>query len=559
MMSNYAVRRGTVADLPYVHGLIKDSFAAMNDYYTDPKMQEMMASAAVSACETDLSANDFEKTYFSSYGTYFWVVEDKESGGVYGCCAIKRTTADSAEVVRMAVNPEMRGKGLGKLLIEELDTFCLVTGVLHVKLWTGNPGAAKFYAQCGFVNLAPEGSRVVRMVKYLGERIIRKVSIVGGTHGNERIGIELIRQWVENRNPIVRSTFDTALVIGNPLAVKKNIRFVDSDMNRLFSENDILERSNEESGDEIQQAIDLNKQLGPKGVINGEYGCDFIIDLHSSNSNVGLMAMGADSDKDHHTLRLSEYLLNKKEFQDLKICFSKLNKNESPNVDSISPYGIAYEVGPIAHGTLNYDMLEKTRQLVLGTLDFIEEQNTKLLQAASLDSTYAESDIQEYVQKYEQTKFIESTKDKGVFVSQGRDVVYLKNKECEKIICKKEPFSRLDCYVPVPPALEYPDTGDKALLPVSERAPCKHAIHPSLEGKDWEVLEEGSPMFITTDGTHTVTPFIRPVAPIGFHGPPPTASTEPLPDLYPVFINEAAYQRGGIGFMLYKKDKRTIP
>jgi GNAT superfamily N-acetyltransferase len=43
-----------------------------------------------------------------------------------------RTTADSAEVVRMAVNPEMRGKGLGKLLIKELDKFCLVTGVLHV-------------------------------------------------------------------------------------------------------------------------------------------------------------------------------------------------------------------------------------------------------------------------------------------------------------------------------------------------------------------------------------------------------------------------------------------
>jgi succinylglutamate desuccinylase len=138
---------------------------------------------------------------------------------------------------------------------------------------------------------------------------------------------------------------------GNPLAVKKNIRFVDSDMNRLFSEKDILQRGIKgvkdkdidctlECGDEIQQASNLNKQLGPKGVINGEYGCDFIIDLHSSNSNVGLMAMAADSDKDHHTLRLSEFLLNKKEFQDLKICFSKLNKNDSPNVDSISPYGI---------------------------------------------------------------------------------------------------------------------------------------------------------------------------------------------------------------------------
>jgi succinylglutamate desuccinylase len=547
----------------------------MNDYYTDPKMQEMMASAAVSACETDLSANEFEKTYFSSYGTYFWVVEDTETGVVYGSCAVKRITADSAEVVRMAVNPEMRGKGLGKLLIKELDNFCLVTGVLQVKLWTGNPGAAKFYGQCGFVNLAPEGSRVVRMVKYLGERVIRKVAIVGGTHGNERIGIELIRQWVADRTPVERSTFDTAVVMGNPLAVKKNIRYVESDMNRLFSEKDILHRTEllttssgvgevkntdiecmVQSGDEIQQAIDLNKQLGPKGIINGEYGCDYIIDLHSSNSNVGLMAMGADSDKDYHTLRLSEHLLSKNEFKDLKICFSKLNKNDSPNVDSISPYGIAYEVGPVAHGTLNYDMLEKTRQLVLSTLDFIEEQNVKLLQAASIESTYGESDIQLYEQKYEQKSFIESTKDKGVYSSQGRDVIYVKNVECEKIVCKKEPFNRLDCYVPVPPGIEYPDKTDKD-IPLAERAPCMHAIHPMLEGKDWKIFEEGAPMFISTDGTHTVTPFVRPAAPTGGHGPP-MVTTEPLPDLYPVFINEAAYQRGGIGFMLYKKDKRTI-
>lgn len=98
-------------------------------------------------------------------------------------------------------------------------------------------------------------------------------------------------------------------------------------MNRHFTMKDVTARSLLETvpGLEEQQASYLNKLLGPKGAINEPYGTDFIIDLHSSNSNVGLVAMINHADKDIHALRLVNHLLNEHpEFSDLKIACSRL-------------------------------------------------------------------------------------------------------------------------------------------------------------------------------------------------------------------------------------------
>lgn len=211
------------------------------------------------------------------------------------------------------------------------------------------------------------------------------------------------------------------LPVGNPLAVRANVRYVESDMNRQFLLKDILDRekdinnennllekkdndnNNDSSSDNIinekNQAIKLNNILGPKNNINKPYGYDYIIDLHSSNSNIGLMGMVNAADNDCHSLRLSKYLLNVKKkninkdnginkttnntnndndntrnmsimetivesintisainldenttkndllFPDLKFTTSKYSKVEGINVDTLSPYGIAFEVG----------------------------------------------------------------------------------------------------------------------------------------------------------------------------------------------------------------------
>ena len=412
-----------------------------------------------------------------------------------------------AELCKMAVSPKVRGQGLGNLLVKELDNFCSETGVLHVSLSTANLRAGNFYQKCGFVDLMPEGSEVMRMTKYYGERVIRKVAIVGGTHGNERIGVELIRQWAIDGNALKRSTFETSVLIGNPIATKANIRYQKADMNRQFAEKDIenwqaTSSIETKAGDdnsieveiveeEVLQARKLNEILGPKGVINGVHNSDFIIDLHSSISNVGLMGMINGAGRDCHAVRLSQYLLEsrKEDFPDLRITTSKSNKNDAPNVDSISPYGIAFEVGPISHGTISFNLLEKTRKLVYASLDFIEQQNMKLLHAASQNLEVEISDTTSST-----TSSTSFTTVNGVIRSQDRDIVLANTPETRELICKIPPFSNIKTYVEVS-KVHYPTNNTQGKEGKGEgkeenenvhEFPTSTCIHPSLEGKYWK-------------------------------------------------------------------------
>jgi len=155
------------------------------------------------------------------------------------------------------------------------------------------------------------------LVLRLGERIIKKTVIVGGTHGNERIGVELVNFWNEiDKTQIKRSTFNTKLLIGNYKAVALNQRYCDHDLNRQFitstskySNKDDNDKKNNseyainipERSIEKERAIEIQILFGEKsnpssgwslntnGII--KHSTDFLIDLHSSTSNVGLVCM----------------------------------------------------------------------------------------------------------------------------------------------------------------------------------------------------------------------------------------------------------------------------
>ncbi len=69
--------------------------------------------------------------------------------------------------------------------------------IAKIYLWTGNPESAKFYERVGYHNVITEYSpneklRGFKFVKYLQEVLIKKVAVVGGTHGNEVIFFLLI-------------------------------------------------------------------------------------------------------------------------------------------------------------------------------------------------------------------------------------------------------------------------------------------------------------------------------------------------------------------------------
>jgi hypothetical protein len=44
---------------------------------------------------------------------------------------------------------------------------------------------------------------------------IENVILVGGTHGNEPVGIQLINRWEKNLKPVFRESFNISLMIAN--------------------------------------------------------------------------------------------------------------------------------------------------------------------------------------------------------------------------------------------------------------------------------------------------------------------------------------------------------
>jgi len=74
-------------------------------------------------------------------------------------------------------------------------------------------------------------------------------------------------------------------------------------------------------------------------------------------------------------------------------------------------------------------------------------------------------------------------------------------------------------------------------------------IHPHLQGKDFQPLKRGDPAFLSVDG-QTSIPFT------------PKRSLEVEPEeeeqLYPFFINEAAYYEKKVAFMLARRFDRPV-
>jgi aspartoacylase len=64
--------------------------------------------------------------------------------------------------------------------------------------------------------------------------MIKRVLLVGGTHGNELIGVYLIKKFERNPELVRRNSFETLTLLGNPRAIEANVRYIDKDLNRCF-------------------------------------------------------------------------------------------------------------------------------------------------------------------------------------------------------------------------------------------------------------------------------------------------------------------------------------
>ena len=69
----------------------------------------------------------------------------------------------------------------------------------------------------------------------MDEAAVPCVAIVGGTHGNEMAGINLVRRMKAAPDSFQRRGITTLPILGNPAAVSRCTRFIDCDLNRCFS------------------------------------------------------------------------------------------------------------------------------------------------------------------------------------------------------------------------------------------------------------------------------------------------------------------------------------
>jgi N-acetylglutamate synthase-like GNAT family acetyltransferase len=85
-----------------------------------------------------------------------WIAELE--GRFAGCVFLVRNTGDQAKLRLLIVEPDARGHGLGKRLVDECIRFARDTGYRSITLWTNDvpTGARRIYANAGFQCVASE-------------------------------------------------------------------------------------------------------------------------------------------------------------------------------------------------------------------------------------------------------------------------------------------------------------------------------------------------------------------------------------------------------------------
>jgi aspartoacylase len=194
---------------------------------------------------------------------------------------------------------------------------------------------------------------------------IRRVAIAGGTHGNELTGIYLIKKFQNLPHLVQRSSFETVTFIANPQAYEIGKRYFDTDLNRCFLKQDLANL--DLSTYEAKRALEIFQTFG----IGGSLEADFIIDLHTTTSNMGLTVILRTLEP--HYIEFAAYLQLMK--PEIKILCSSSKNIENSHLDSISKFGCTIEVGAIAQNILDAKLFQETEELVYLILDYLETCN----------------------------------------------------------------------------------------------------------------------------------------------------------------------------------------
>nr|KAF6323952.1 aminoacylase 3 [Myotis myotis] len=197
---------------------------------------------------------------------------------------------------------------------------------------------------------------------------LRRVAVVGGTHGNEMSGVCLARYWLRAPGELQRPSFSAVPVLANPAATAACRRYVDCDLNRAFTSAFLTARAHPDDPYEVTRARELNQLLGPKA--SGQ-AFDFVLDLHNTTASMGTCLV-AESSHDVFAMHLCHHLQLQSPELPCRVFLYQLPGEESYSVHSVAKSGLGLELGPQPQGVLRADLLARMRALVAAALDFIQ-------------------------------------------------------------------------------------------------------------------------------------------------------------------------------------------
>lgn len=121
----------------------------------DPDFRELVVLLDAHLSVTDEDEHDFYHQ-FNGLDAIRHVVLLRDQGRAVACGAVKHFSDDTVEVKRMFTRPEVRGRGHGVAVLNELESWAKELGYKRCVLETGvrQPYAIRLYEKQGYARLA---------------------------------------------------------------------------------------------------------------------------------------------------------------------------------------------------------------------------------------------------------------------------------------------------------------------------------------------------------------------------------------------------------------------
>lgn len=204
----------------------------------------------------------------------------------------------------------------------------------------------------------------------LPSQIVRRVAVVGGTHGNETNGVYLAKHVQRMSSSLQQGrSFEIEVVLSNTAAIAQNTRYVDEDLNRMFLLEELLDDKKATLNRERARAREVDALLGPKS--SSEPRCDLVIDLHNTTAATGIALIMAPDDAFAHELAWHLMTLD----EEVRVANFVEGKPDWATCSSEGRSGMTFEVGPCPWGCLEPALFERSKRLLLAMFDYVEAHN----------------------------------------------------------------------------------------------------------------------------------------------------------------------------------------